>query len=305
MILPDALERFGPLSEAIQVKGAIALARIARNGMHLDVDRLDGLRAQLDGGLTSQVAELLRRAPLRGPCGATATGRSSSRRRDGRPSLSQTRLRELLEQAASDGGGGHRPAGPDPPDRRRATSRSRPRTGRTRPVRPAGPRLDRAGQDDQALQFFAQPRRPGGPPAVHAAGAHRPDELLDPNIQNLPRKGGLREAFVASPGHVLLIVDYSFIELRTLAAVCEARYGSSRLAEVIRAGVDPHAYTAAMFEGMESRRIHGPEDERTRGGSRAVRHAAAAGQGPELRHPGRPGAEVAGGLRPSRPTASP
>jgi hypothetical protein len=47
---------------------------------------------------------------------------------------------------------------------------------------------------------------------------------------------------------VLLIVDYSFVELRTLAAECEARYGRSRLADVIRAGVDPHAHTAAMFE---------------------------------------------------------
>ena len=33
--------------------------------------------------------------------------------------------------------------------------------------------------------------------------------------------------------------------------MCEARYGGSQLAETIRAGVDPHAYTAAMFEGME------------------------------------------------------
>jgi hypothetical protein len=69
-------------------------------------------------------------------------------------------------------------------------------------------------------------------------------------VQNLPRKGGIREAFVALPGHLLLVADYAFIELRTLAAECEARYGASRLADVIRAGVDPHAYTAAMFEGM-------------------------------------------------------
>ena len=41
MILPDALEQFGPLSEAVQVKGAIALDQIPRNDMHLDVDRLD------------------------------------------------------------------------------------------------------------------------------------------------------------------------------------------------------------------------------------------------------------------------
>src|SRR5262249_34464449 len=36
----------------------------------------------------------------------------------------------------------------------------------------------------------------------------------------------------------------------TLAAVCEARFGFSRLADTIRAGNDPHCYTAAMFLGM-------------------------------------------------------
>src|SRR5262249_25931349 len=62
-----------------------------------------------------------------------------------------------------------------------------------------------------------------------------------PNIQNLPRKGGFREAFIPSPGHLFLVVDFSFIELRTLAAECLARYGRSRLAEAIREGIDPHA----------------------------------------------------------------
>ena len=44
--------------------------------------------------------------------------------------------------------------------------------------------------------------------------------------------------------------DYSFIELCTLAAVAEHRYGSSQLAKVIRDGIDPHCFTAAMFENM-------------------------------------------------------
>ena len=57
--------------------------------------------------------------------------------------------------------------------------------------------------------------------------------------------------FTASPGHVLLAVDYNYIELCTLAASCEHRYGYSVLAEVIRRGIDPHAFTAAMFEGIE------------------------------------------------------
>ena len=55
---------------------------------------------------------------------------------------------------------------------------------------------------------------------------------------------------MASPGHFLLAMDYSFIELVTLAAVCQARYGRSTLADVIRSGIDPHAYTASMILGV-------------------------------------------------------
>jgi DNA polymerase I-like protein with 3'-5' exonuclease and polymerase domains len=49
---------------------------------------------------------------------------------------------------------------------------------------------------------------------------------------------------------VLLAIDYAYIELRTLAAVCEFRYGQSELARVIREGRDPHCHTAAMIRNM-------------------------------------------------------
>jgi DNA polymerase I-like protein with 3'-5' exonuclease and polymerase domains len=56
--------------------------------------------------------------------------------------------------------------------------------------------------------------------------------------------------FIPSPGHFLLAIDFSYIELRTLAAICEAKFGSSKLADTIRNGVDPHCYTAAMMLSM-------------------------------------------------------
>jgi DNA polymerase I-like protein with 3'-5' exonuclease and polymerase domains len=55
---------------------------------------------------------------------------------------------------------------------------------------------------------------------------------------------------VPSRGSLFLGIDYSAIELRTLAAVLERRYGRSRLADVLREGVDPHAFTASMFRGV-------------------------------------------------------
>jgi hypothetical protein len=68
-----------------------------------------------------------------------------------------------------------------------------------------------------------------------------------PNIQQMPRREEFRRLFQAPPGRFLLAVDYAFIELRTLAAVTARRFGQSQMAEVIKAGIDPHAYTAALM----------------------------------------------------------
>src|SRR5690242_16367637 len=55
----------------------------------------------------------------------------------------------------------------------------------------------------------------------------------NPNLQQVPRDGGFRECYVGSDGHFLLTIDYSYIELVTLASICLLRFGFSRLAEVI------------------------------------------------------------------------
>jgi DNA polymerase I-like protein with 3'-5' exonuclease and polymerase domains len=71
-----------------------------------------------------------------------------------------------------------------------------------------------------------------------------------PNVQQIPKDSAFRQSFVASPGHFLLAVDYSFIELCTFAATALHRYGWSDMATVIKAGIDPHAHTAAMMIGV-------------------------------------------------------
>jgi DNA polymerase-1 len=67
----------------------------------------------------------------------------------------------------------------------------------------------------------------------------------DPNLQNVPirtEQGRLiRKAFIAPPGHVLLKVDYSQIELRILAHIT----GDEPLVEAFNSGQDVHARTAA------------------------------------------------------------
>jgi hypothetical protein len=100
------------------------------------------------------------------------------------------------------------------------------------------------------LAFYAQLREDRVNPKYTVLVRSGRTSARSPNIQQIPRDGELRTAFVASPGYLLLEIDYKFIELITLAAVCLRRYGRSALADVIKAGQDPHSHTAAMMLGV-------------------------------------------------------
>jgi DNA polymerase-1 len=71
----------------------------------------------------------------------------------------------------------------------------------------------------------------------------------NPNLQNIPVRTELgqriRRAFVAPPGRVLLVADYSQIELRILAHIAE----ESALIDAFAAGEDIHRATAAVVLG--------------------------------------------------------
>jgi DNA polymerase-1 len=72
----------------------------------------------------------------------------------------------------------------------------------------------------------------------------------DPNLQNIPVRTAegrrIREAFVASPGHVLVSADYSQIELRIMAHLSE----DPALLAAFRDGDDIHRATAAEIFGV-------------------------------------------------------
>lgn len=70
-------------------------------------------------------------------------------------------------------------------------------------------------------------------------------------IQLLPRKGGVRECFVARPGTVWCSCDYSAIELSALAQVCLDLGIDSKLAQAINDGRDPHCIMGADLENTD------------------------------------------------------
>lgn len=76
-------------------------------------------------------------------------------------------------------------------------------------------------------------------------GAHtgRASGLDSLNVQNLPRKGGMRECIVAPAGHVFVIIDLSQIEVRVNAWLA----GETLLLDEFRRGVDPYLSFASYL----------------------------------------------------------
>lgn len=77
----------------------------------------------------------------------------------------------------------------------------------------------------------------------------------NPNLQNIPIRTELgrevRRAFVSAPGHVLLAVDYSQIELRVLAHVCKDK----TLLEAFAHNQDIHRATAAAVNDISVEQV--------------------------------------------------
>lgn len=71
-----------------------------------------------------------------------------------------------------------------------------------------------------------------------------------PNLQNLRRLPGIREAIVPRPGRVFVQADYPGLELRTLAQTCFDLFGHSALGDMLNRGEDPHLAFAAKVLGI-------------------------------------------------------
>lgn len=75
-----------------------------------------------------------------------------------------------------------------------------------------------------------------------------------PNLQNLPRRGGIRDCFIPRDGNVFILCDYDAAEMRTLAECYLYVTGEhSPLGEMYAQDpqFDPHSYLGARILGIE------------------------------------------------------
>lgn len=92
-------------------------------------------------------------------------------------------------------------------------------------------------------------------------------------IQLMPRKGGIRECFKAREGYVWSSVDYSAIEMSTLAQVCLWHLGYSNLAEAINEGKDVHSILGGNLSNLTYEEFY----KRRKGDLKDVRQGAKIG----------------------------
>lgn len=103
------------------------------------------------------------------------------------------------------------------------------------------------------------------------------------NIQQPPRKGGVRECFKPRPGYVYIDCDYSTIELAALAQVCYTMFGYSKIRDALIEGKDLHLVTAAaiMEVPVESLDPKDPHVKDMRQTAKMPNFGVPGGMGPE------------------------
>lgn len=261
------VRRFGLLTEQVQVKAAIALADVGRRGFAVDTRQVDAVESKILDGMRGDEAWIRENYPQVLTFVGFGSSTRAKRSKTGSVSFNMKALRRELSRLYS------KEAGP---------SQIIPTTAKSgdvsttlelwRELLPREPLVQRWSslvESGKLLGFVSSTRKQNQPPfldlfsglvqTTSSMPASAPvvrttyDVLKvtgrtgsrSPNLQNFPRDPEFRRMFVAREGYLLVVADYSTIELVTLADVLLWKIGWSRLAETIKAGVDPHAFTAA------------------------------------------------------------
>ena len=257
-IRPDAVEKFGYLSETIQVKASIALSHMFRHGVRVNREAAQETSKHYRQRIAELTDELRQRFPEvltfdgRGEVKLTPQGQT--------PSVGGKKLIAMLERVAEEIRGRGEPVEiPVSKGRKGATSTSVESWQKYAHLHRFLQIWSEMTRVSKLLGFLTKLDFP----TLHcryslltrtgrtACSEPRDKSLPGINLQQLPKSAELRGLIVPrGPRHQLFVADFAAIELRTLGAVCRAKFGCSKLADVIEADVDPHAFTAAAIQGM-------------------------------------------------------
>jgi hypothetical protein len=279
-LLPDALRRFGPLTVCLQVQGAIALDYASRIGVTVDLHQAQQLHFSISQLVEQRQQELERLLPgcfkRYGPRSKKA---GQLQRTDaGVPRRDAKLIKAHLEQIAQTSDEPIRPSR----NNDGLVTDSVKYWKQHQAIDPFIASYVGYAEQAKLSQFFKDLQQEQIFPSYRALVRTGRTSCSNPNLQQLPRDSRFREMIVAPKGLWLLQIDYSAIELRTLAQICLRRYGRSRLAELFQQGIDPHRYTAALLLGLTSEQFNelpGKEQKQHRQRAKAINFGVPGGLG--------------------------
>jgi DNA polymerase-1 len=219
-----------------QARAAWVLHLIAGWGVRVDPDQVAAIKANLEAMVAIGHAEMAKWGVLK------PNGKKSMKR-----------LQELIEQGfAAQGKKAPRTAGTAKRAGQTKTSAAVARES----GHPAAMAFADIANAAKILSTYIPPLERGcaGIPITS-----RPNVLVasgrcswgDPNWQNPPRVGGVRDCVVARPGHVLCAADLDTVELRALAQTCLELLGWSEMAAALQRGEDLHLSLGAEILGID------------------------------------------------------
>lgn len=281
-VFSNCRDRFGLLTESIQVKGALALSWLERFPLRVDLPEVERLRSRLH-----REAQQLEDALI-------AFGFAKRTPKTERFGLSHTTLRRLLGEYA-------RERGLEPPYSSGSSGRAPVLSLTYDYWAEVLPRLGSGGLLDKSASGSLEGRlsvwlrycrvrkllstylEPYGTSSTHFTSYYNLGartgrvSSVRPNIQQIPkRRDGIRKCFIPQPGYRLIEGDYKAAELVALAQIYKMMFGESTLGSEINAGTDPHEATGRRIVGA---RIYETNPKKYRQAAKAVNFGLPGGLG--------------------------
>jgi DNA polymerase I-like protein with 3'-5' exonuclease and polymerase domains len=248
-ISKETIEKYGIFTENLQVKAAVALSNITNRGIKLDVNFSNNLHNKIQeevNELSTTIHELypnlFKRHKKTGEIDYT---------KNGAPRKNLKVLRDIFTSVAADITQEKGTEVKIPKTDKGAVSTSMVDWGDYITSSNFLTLWDSFIEKTKLLEFFGKLQVEEIHPRYNYFVRTGRTSQQSPNCQQIPSSGDMRRIIVPRPGYLICSIDYSFIELRTLAAVFEKLFKKSVLADVIREGKDPHAFTGGLFIGME------------------------------------------------------